>query len=218
MNEQQLCPCCGRHCDLSDPHCERGIEYRKTGVIPEDRHGEGHHGSHHRRVPYRSLDINDKLVDGLRDLGGLMRSQYEGKASQKRILMILNGAGVMTQRDLTEYLAIQPGSASEILSKLETAGLILRTPNETDRRTTDIQLTDAGKSLAQEAADQRHQRHQEMFACLSEEEKQTLLTLLEKLRDDWKAQYGGHRGHHRHGGHHRDHHEPHGEHAHQERG
>jgi len=218
MNEQQFCPCCGRHCDLNDPCCERGVEYRQTGVIPEKRRGEDHPGGRHRRVPYRALDTNDKLVDGLRDLGWLMRTQYEGKASQKRILMILNSAGPMTQRDLTEYLAIQPGSASEILSKLEHAGLILRTQNEADRRTTVIQLTDAGTSLGQEAADQRHRRHQEMFSCLSDEEKQTLLVLLEKLRDDWRAQYGIHGGHHGHKGDRRGHYGPHSENAHQERG
>lgn len=84
-----------------------------------------------------------------------MRSLYEGKASQKRILIILNEVKSITQRDLTMRLGIQPGSASEILSKLETAGLILRTINETDRRTADISLTKQGQQMAFEAAAQR---------------------------------------------------------------
>lgn len=32
--ENETCPCCGRHCPLTEPHCERGREYAKTGVIP----------------------------------------------------------------------------------------------------------------------------------------------------------------------------------------
>lgn len=214
MSEAKTCPCCGRHCDLSAPSCSRGEEYARTGKIPEGHHhGEGHRGEgHHRHVPYRELDVNDKLIDGLRSLSRLMRTQYEGKASQQRILMILNSAGPLTQRDLTEQLDIQPGSASEILSKLESAGLILRTQNETDRRTTDIALTGEGKALALEAADQRHKRHEEMFSCLSEEEKETLLALLEKVREDWRSRYRGDKGACEHGGHH-GHHGPHGPHG-----
>ena len=107
----------------------------------------------------------------------------------------------MTQKELTERVGIQPGSASEILSKQETAGLIVRTQNETDRRTTDIRLTEAGGTLALEAAQQRQKRHEAMFACLSEEEQQTLLGLLEKLHDDWEQRFFSSAEHEHHSGH-----------------
>ncbi|MDO4287387.1 MAG: MarR family transcriptional regulator [Eubacteriales bacterium] len=118
-----------------------------------------------------------------------MQRISEGKGSQKRILMLLKENGDITQRELTEYLGIQPGSASEVIGKLEAAGLILRTPSQTDRRTMDICLTQAGQTAASEAYEKREQRHQKMFACLSEEEKQTLLELLEKINMSWNQQY-----------------------------
>lgn len=133
--------------------------------------------------------MNDKLIVRLRDLGHMMRFLYEGKASQKRILIILNETKNMTQKNLTKRLGIKPGSASEILSKLEKAGLIVRTPNEADRRTTDVCLTDSGRVLAEEALSQRRKRHEEMFSCLSEEEKRELLSLLEKVCTDWRVRY-----------------------------
>ena len=105
--------------------------------------------------------------------------------------MLLNEMEPITQRDLTERLDIQPGSASEILAKLENGELIVRTPNVEDRRTTDIHLTGSGRALAEEAAGQRRQRHEEMFSGLSEAEKETLLSLLEKLCEDWGARYRG---------------------------
>lgn len=142
-------------------------------------------------------DINKKLIVNMRDLNHTMRSLYEGKASQKRILIILNEVKSITQRDLTTRLGIQPGSASEILSKLETAGLILRTINETDRRTADISLTKQGRQMALEAAAQRRKRHAEMFSCLSECEKEQLLALLEKVNEDWSYRYGASAEEHR---------------------
>lgn len=135
-------------------------------------------------------DINKKLIFNMRDVNHIMRSLYEGKASQKRILIMLKEIDSITQRDLTMRLGIQPGSASEILSKLENAGLILRTMSETDRRTANISLTEQGKQMAEEAAEQRNRRHVEMFSCLSGEEKEELLVLLEKLNADWAQRYG----------------------------
>lgn len=144
-----------------------------------------------KQKKYDDMEMDKKLILNLRDLGHVIRFLYEGKGSQKRILIILYEAGGMTQRELTERLGIQPGSASEVIGKLESAGLILRKPSENDRRTVDIRLTPSGEIKAREASMQRRKRHQEMFSCLSEEEKDMLLRLAEKLNADWESRYSG---------------------------
>ena len=150
-----------------------------------------HKKSHQLHQLERNLaaNINDKLIMNLRDISHTMRSLYEGRGSQKRILIILHEVGKITQRALTERLGIQPGSASEVIAKLESAELITRTPSESDRRTADIQLSDKGRELASQAINQRRHRHEEMFSCLSEDEKTELLTLLEKINTDWEQRY-----------------------------
>ena len=150
-----------------------------------------HKKSHqlHRLERNLAANINDKLIMNLRDISHTMRSLYEGRGSQKRILIILHEVGKITQRALTERLGIQPGSASEVIAKLESAELITRTPSESDRRTADIQLSDKGRELASQAVNQRRHRHEEMFSCLSEDEKTELLTLLEKINTDWEQRY-----------------------------
>lgn len=141
------------------------------------------------RKQYESFDMNNKLIRNFWNISHTMHHISEGKGSQKRILMILKEHRNITQRELTEYLGIQPGSASEVIGKLEAAGLITRTPNGTDRRTVDLHLTEAGESAAGEAYEKRQQRHEKMFSCLSEEEKKTLLALLEKLNTSWNQEY-----------------------------
>lgn len=138
---------------------------------------------------YFSLDINNKLIWTLRDIAHTMRHISEGKGSQKRVLMLLAETGRTTQRELTERLGIQPGSASEVIGKLEAAGLILRVPSQTDRRTMDVTLTEPGQAAAEEASLRRENRHKQMFAALSEKEKETLLLLLEKINWDWDEKY-----------------------------
>ena len=137
---------------------------------------EGHHRPH---IPYEEADTDRKLMICLRELEQMLHERHEGRG-QRRILVILSESESTTQRDLTERLGIRPGSASEILAKLERAELITRTPNEDDHRTTDIRLTDAGKALAEESKESR-KRSGDMFVALEDEEKETLLSLLEKV-------------------------------------
>lgn len=168
---------------------------------------------------YLAEDVNGKLVISLRDASHTMRSLYEGKGSQKRVLMVLLETGTITQRELTQRLGIQPGSASEVIAKLEHAGLVKRITSREDRRTADISLTDEGLRQAESALERRQQRHKEMFSVLTQEEKEQLFSLLEKVNADWQKRYRDRRdpsgecrhdgdfadctvhGHHRHGRH-----------------
>lgn len=205
MEKQNFCPCCGRHCDLNSPKCERGAEYQRTGAVAaEPHHGRGTKDS--RLKHYQEADIPQKLIINFRDINHIMRYLYEGRGSQKRILIVLQETGTITQRELTERLGIQPGSASEVIAKLEDAGNILRVPSESDRRTMDIALTEQGGILAETLMAQREKRHEEMFSCLSEEEKSSLLGLLEKINEDWETRYQETGKGHKHGdGHHKGH-------------
>lgn len=147
-------------------------------------------------------DINDKLIMNLLDIKHTMRYLYEGRGSQKSILILLHDVKMITQRELTKRLGIQPGSVSEVLTKLENAGLIIRTTSKEDRRTANITLTENGEQMADEAANQRTETHREMFSCLTENERTEFLGLLEKINADWDQRYRGnemhgHKGCHR---------------------
>lgn len=138
---------------------------------------------------YDRSDCNDKLICNFHSIGKILHHMSEGRGSQQRILTILRETGSISQSELTQRLGVQPGSASEVIGKLESAGLILRTLSPSDRRTQNITLTPAGQTQADEAFALREQRHRAMFSCLSEEEKESLLSLLERINEDWAARY-----------------------------
>ena len=213
----QICPGCRRHCDLNEPNCERGSVFAETGVLPEGAPGingprggmrgpmhgpRGGHGPHgkkggpHRRTENRPFedreiagDINARLAHHLHTVGHMMRMRFDDREGQTRILVMLHD-GPISQRDLTERLGIQPGSASEVLNKLESAGRIVRTPNGEDRRTMNVALTEAGREDAAKAVEERRSRRGKMFACLTEAEKETLVSLIEKLKSSWREGSG----------------------------
>ena len=87
------------------------------------------------------------------------------------------------------YNELQSASVSELLTKLETDGMLVRTQSKTDRRLLILSLTEKGRAAAQKYTAAREQRQQEMFACLNEEEKAALLSALEKLNLDCDEKY-----------------------------
>lgn len=173
-----LCPYCRRHCDLSAPQCMQGKTYA-------DRIAEA--GGEY--VPPDKPDINRQIVRCLRRLGRTITALSEGRSSRKRVLRLIKESGGITQQALTERLGVQPGTMSEVIGKLESAGLVRRTPNSFDRRTHDISLTPDGEAQEEIYRQEYDKRRDEMFAALSSEEKTELLRLLDKLADDWRERY-----------------------------
>ncbi len=133
---------------------------------------------------YNEKNINDKILLNIRDIEQRMHFLYDGKKSQRRILIILRDEESITQRELTEKLSIKPASVSEVLAKLANKGYIIRVPSSIDKRTMVISLTEEGRRVADEAYQSRSLRIVEMLSCFDDDEKDTLLSLLEKLNTD----------------------------------
>lgn len=139
--------------------------------------------------PYVDLPLGDKLLVMLSKISHLSRAAFDGRTGQTRVLHLLKEEGAMTQRELTDHLGIQSGSASELMKKLESAGLISRTISETDRRGIDVCLTEEGAAQAEEYLRQRAERIDEMFSCLSPDEQLQLLSFMERLGENWGQRY-----------------------------
>ena len=74
-------------------------------------------------------------------------------------------------------------------AKMEKAGLIIRVPNEMNRRASDIVLTRQGRSVSEKLIEQRRGRYREMMACLSEDEKVSLYSMLNRMKEDWQQRF-----------------------------
>ncbi len=98
---------------------------------------------------------------------------------QNRVLVILAKEGTLIQSQLAEIMDIRPSSMTELLSKLEERGLITRTPDEKDKRVTNVSITDEGKKAIADD-DSTDDMLNEIFAGLSDEE----LTQLSELMDN----------------------------------
>ncbi|UQZ91001.1 hypothetical protein C4J81_17970 [Deltaproteobacteria bacterium Smac51] len=119
--------------------------------------------------------------------------------AQGRLMRLLEAAGPMTQRSLGDILDIRSASLSELLGKLEKPGWIERRPNENDKRTTDITLTQEGRNMLRNIGNERAEMAEEVFGSLNEDELRQLHSLLGKLIGDWETRFEDEEGRSRHG-------------------
>jgi DNA-binding MarR family transcriptional regulator len=82
---------------------------------------------------------------------------------------------------LAERLGIVPRSATTVVDALVTAGLITRTTDPANRRSTLVSPTEAGRRTLGRMSEARREAAAETFAALSPEQRETLRELLAAL-------------------------------------
>ena len=99
------------------------------------------------------------------------------------ILDILAENPGITQARTAELSRMRQQSVSEALSSLEHRGYLVRTPSEKDKRVFLLSLTEEGKTAQKESFRQRQELAKSFFSVLTEEEKENLYHILQKLEE-----------------------------------
>jgi len=107
---------------------------------------------------------------------------YELTPQQFGLLRFLWEEDGLTQVELSTRSQIDRTTIGGLIDRLEQSGLFKRLPHPADRRAYRISLTDAGKSLEKELSPLAEELHKAILEPLSPAEVQTLLTILQKLK------------------------------------
>jgi len=87
----------------------------------------------------RVQQIIQSAVDAALKPHGLTFARYEAL-----VLLYFSRKGALPMRVMGERLQLHPTSVTNIVDRLESDGLVRRTPHPTDRRTTLVEITAAG--------------------------------------------------------------------------
>jgi len=77
--------------------------------------------------------------------------KYSVSQPQLTCLLALHEYGPLPTSKLAKYVMVKPSTATGIVDRLEEKGLVIRQRSVLDRRVVTVELTDAGKALAEEA-------------------------------------------------------------------
>lgn len=131
-------------------------------------------------------NMNLALVNNFRRAVHLTQSSFFVFKGQGRILSFLRRrGGRISQKEALEITEIKSSSLSEITSKLEASGYITKETDRSDRRNVVLTLTPSGWERAYYIQEESRKLGEKAFAVLTEEEKEELHRLLEKLNRYW---------------------------------
>ncbi len=126
------------------------------------------------------------LLDRIRQLGPVSAPPKDAGISPS-LLTLLNysasapGCGVQT---MAEGLNLSVPTVSIGVRQLEKAGLMTRQPDPQDKRAVHLFLTPRGQQLVQQTYRFRCDRFEQLLSGLDSEERNTLLSLLERAVTD----------------------------------
>ena len=95
----------------------------------------------------RAHQILLKRIDATLEPFDLMFSRFEALA-----LLSFTRTGAMPMGRMGERLQVHPTSVTNTVDRLEAEGLVTRIPHPTDRRTTLVEITPAGRTRVERAA------------------------------------------------------------------
>ncbi len=99
------------------------------------------------------------------------------------VLGILADLGApLPPNQIAERLVISRASVTSLIDSLERRGYVQRLPHTTDRRMLFIELTDAGRQIAQEFRLLVHRQEKTWLAVLTEQEQVQLIDALHRLQ------------------------------------
>ncbi|MCY1396781.1 homoprotocatechuate degradation operon regulator, HpaR [compost metagenome] len=119
--------------------------------------------------------LDRELVKTCREFG-INSGQFQVLATLRRLY-----PSPMTPTDLGRYAILTSGTMTVLLDRLEEKGLARRVRNSTDRRSVEVELTDAGKTLIDLAIDKRMGTLLDLQSHLEQDELDSASQTLRKL-------------------------------------
>lgn len=142
-------------------------------------------------------NVLDSVVNDLLSITPLVRRSIQRKVVRTafaqvekditlphlEIMKILKEEGNKHIAEIGERLLIPKPQMTHLIDRLENLGTVVRQADTTDRRITNIMLTDKGRRIIEELDQVLTESIRGKLSCLSEKELQELSTSLKKLRD-----------------------------------
>jgi DNA-binding MarR family transcriptional regulator len=95
---------------------------------------------------------------------------------------LANSSGI-SQRELASALGMHASRLVAVIDEMESLGLVARQPSTDDRRTYSLQITQKGRDTMQAIAKVSFEHNQALCAPLNAEEREVLVSLLQRIAD-----------------------------------
>ena len=129
--------------------------------------------------PYLLRAISAHISSGTKT--AIVRS-YRIGMREWRVLALMADRGAATGKEICHDSGMDKASVSRALKYLGDYGLVRQNMNDTDWRSKPYSLSEEGVRVYEEIAESKISRSERLWEDLSENERQQLVTLLQKLK------------------------------------
>lgn len=127
------------------------------------------------QIAMRMSGTGNKLSDLLKEFGSSIRER------EWRVLGVLGAYGGLTNKELVMITGMDAATITRAVKVLKKLDFIETLNSKRDRRKVLIILTEAGKTIHDQVAPKRIESGKVIDSCFYDDEKETLLYLLNKL-------------------------------------
>lgn len=129
----------------------------------------------------KTLTVLLKSSSSVQDVVKKDMIKYGVNPTEFSVLELLYNKGDQPIQYIGKKILLASSSITYVVDKLEKKEFIKRTPSATDRRVTNISISEKGTVFMQETFPQHEELISNLFSELSETEKTTLIDLLKKV-------------------------------------
>jgi DNA-binding MarR family transcriptional regulator len=179
-------PATGHDCGPPGHECPDGHEHHHHHK--EHRHGPrgffAPHGDGPAEGAMMALMMTAKMIHRFRETRISQNKQFSKLSGPRMgVLFVVHHSGGIRMGDLAAKLRVAPRTVTDLVDGLEHDGFLHRVPDPRDRRASILELSAQAKKDFDHMVKMRSAFVEEIFSPLSNDEKNTLVVLLNKLCD-----------------------------------
>lgn len=108
-------------------------------------------------------------------------TEHGASFARTKLLLLLERDGPRRSIDIAEIFGQSPRTVTEAIDALEKEGLVRRDPDPNDRRAKLVSVTSAGKAASAKTEPLRQELINQVFGCLSAQEREAMQSMLDRL-------------------------------------
>jgi DNA-binding MarR family transcriptional regulator len=128
--------------------------------------------------PYQLTQLQAKVSDNIAEI---YTGKFDLSRQEWRVLASLGNGELLSAKQIGEQTNLEKMPASRAITKMQAQGLLVKSMDKTDKRSSLLKLTEEGLSIYQQLIPMALEREQELLSVLSAQEKNQLNKIIEKL-------------------------------------
>jgi DNA-binding MarR family transcriptional regulator len=122
-----------------------------------------------------------RIARGMGRIGDMRLRELGFATAQLPVLTALKDGAKLSQTELARWAKVEQPTMAQLLARMERDGIVRREPDPADRRSSLISLTDQARDNLPAAREILVQGNQDITRGLSDDEVQTLISLLARV-------------------------------------